>query len=66
MHTGRVKFFNQKSKFGFITEDGSGKEFYVHIKDAESPLAEGDLVSFELQEARRGPQCVQVKKISAS
>jgi CspA family cold shock protein len=63
MHTGTVKFFNQKNKFGFVIDDETRKEFYVHIKDVRGEIKEGDRVSFELKEASKGPQCVDVKKI---
>jgi len=63
MFKGTVKFFNQKNKFGFIRDDESGKEYYVHVKDIEGTIAENDKVSFELQEAKRGPQAIKVKKI---
>lgn len=63
MHTGVVKFFNIKNKFGFIVDDATKKEYYVHVKDVSGTINEGDKVSFELMEASKGPQCVQVKKI---
>lgn len=64
MKTGSVKFFNIKSNFGFIRCDEDGKEYYVHGKDVEGTLAADDKVSFELKEAKRGPQAVNVKKTS--
>lgn len=65
MHTGIVKFFNHKNKFGFIIDDETKKEYYVHVKDVVGEaINEKDRVSFELQDAPRGPQCAQVKKIS--
>lgn len=63
MHTGTVKFFNHKNKFGFIIDDETRKEYYVHIKDVTGEINENDRVSFELQDAPKGPQCAQVKKI---
>ncbi len=63
MHTGSVKFFNFKNKFGFVIDDATKKEYYVHIKDVEGEIQEGDKVSFELMEAAKGPQCAKVKKI---
>ena len=67
MRTGKVKFFNVKNKFGFIIDDETKSEYYVHAKDVNGEvLAENDLVQFELEEAKRGPQCVQVSKISSA
>ncbi|MFL5754591.1 MAG: cold-shock protein [Bacteroidia bacterium] len=63
MLKGTVKFFNLKNKFGFIREEETGKEYYVHIKDVEGTIAENDKVSFEIEDAKRGPQAVKVKRI---
>ena len=63
MPTGTVKFFNVKNKFGFIVDDETKKEYYVHIKDVTGEINQGDKVAFELAESARGPQCAKVKKI---
>lgn len=63
MRTGTVKFFNHKNKFGFVIDDETKKEYYVHIKDVIGEIDENDCVNFELQDAPKGPQCAQVKKI---
>ncbi len=63
MRTGTVKFFNHKNKFGFVIDDETKKEYYVHIKDVIGEIDENDRVNFELQDAPKGPQCAQVKKI---
>ncbi len=63
MRTGSVKFFNIKNKFGFIVDDETKKEYYVHVKDVEGEIRDGDRVSFELMDAAKGPQAVKVKKI---
>jgi CspA family cold shock protein len=63
MHTGTVKFFNIKNKFGFVIDDTTKKEYYVHVKDVAGEIREGDRVTFELMEAAKGPQCIQVKKL---
>ncbi len=65
MAEGTVKFFNDQRGFGFITGDDS-KEYFVHssgIKEGDS-LDEGDKVSFELIEGEKGPNAVQVEKLS--
>jgi cold shock protein len=63
MRTGIVKFFNHKNKFGFVIDDETKKEYYVHIKDVTGQIDQNDRVTFELQDAPKGPQCAQVKKI---
>jgi len=66
MLTGIVKFFNQKTKFGFIIDDTTKKEYYVHSKNIEGTVEANDKVSFELKPAARGEECVHVKKITDS
>ena len=61
MKKGVVKFFNRKSKFGFIRDSETGKEHYVHAKDVVGQINEGDTVTFELKEEARGPAAVNVK-----
>ena len=62
-YTGTVKFFNKKNKFGFIIEEKSKKEYYFHLKDIQYEyLTDGDSVSFDLQEQKRGPVCIQIQK----
>ena len=63
MSTGTVKFFNDSKGFGFITEEGSGKDHFVHISGLVDEINEGDEVEFELQEGRKGLNAVNVKVI---
>jgi cold shock protein len=65
MRTGTVKFFNHKNKFGFIIDDETKKEYYVHVKEVTGEINEGDRVEFELKPAKRGDECAKVKKIAA-
>ena len=60
---GTVKFFNEMKGFGFITGE-DGKEYFVHISAlAEGArLAEGDSVTFDVEQGDRGPKAVHVKK----
>ncbi len=61
---GTVKFFNNKNKFGFIKCDETQKEYYVHEKDlTNGPITENDKVTFELKDAKRGPQAINVVKL---
>lgn len=63
MRTGTVKFFNQKTKFGFIIDNETKKEYYAHAKNMEGEIAADDQVTFDLKPAARGEECVNVKKI---
>jgi CspA family cold shock protein len=60
---GTVKFFNDAKGFGFITEEGSNKEHFVHISGLIDEIRENDRVEFELQEGKKGLNAVNVKVI---
>lgn len=63
MSKGTVKFFNETKGFGFIKEDESGNEHFVHISGLIDEIREGDEVEFELQEGKKGMNAVNVKVI---
>ncbi len=61
MNNGTVKFFNKQKGFGFIKEEKSGQEYFVHVTDTEQEITENDLVTFEVQETKKGLNAVNVK-----
>ena len=61
MQTGTVKFFNSSKGFGFITEDDTNTEHFVHISGLIDEIREGDEVEFDLQEGKKGLNAVNVK-----
>ncbi len=63
MSTGTVKFFNDSKGYGFITEDGSNEDHFVHISGLIDEVREGDVVEFELQQGKKGLNAVNVKVI---
>jgi len=63
MSKGTVKFFNDSKGFGFITEDDSNKEHFVHVSGLIDEIREGDNVEFELQEGKKGLNAVNVKVV---
>ena len=63
MSKGTVKFFNDSKGFGFITEEGSNTEHFVHISGLIDQINEGDAVEFDLEEGRKGLNAVNVKVI---
>lgn len=63
MNNGTVKFFNDSKGFGFITEEGSGKEHFVHISGLVDEIREGDAVEFELKEGKKGLNAINVRVI---
>ena len=63
MQTGKVKFFNESKGFGFIVDDNSGEEIFVHVTGLSGmTIRENDSVSFDVQEGKRGLIAVNVKK----
>ncbi|SER84713.1 cold-shock protein [Pedobacter rhizosphaerae] len=60
MATGTVKFFNESKGFGFIIEDGSKKEIFVHVSGLKNDIREGDVVNFEVQQGKKGENAVNV------
>jgi len=63
MKQGTVKFFNESKGFGFIVEDGSNSEHFVHISGLIDEIKEGDTVEFELKEGKKGMNAVNVKSL---
>ena len=61
MNKGTVKFFNSTKGFGFITEEGSNKEHFVHVSGLIDEVLEGDEVEFDLQEGKKGLNAVNVR-----
>ena len=61
--SGVIKFFNVKKGYGFVKEDGTDKEYFVHATGLIDRIRENDRVEFEVKEGDRGPSAVNVKKI---
>ncbi|MGT0148907.1 cold-shock protein [Vibrio metschnikovii] len=58
--TGSVKWFNETKGFGFLTPDNGGSDVFVHFNSIASEgfktLAEGQKVSFNVEQSKKGPQ----------
>jgi CspA family cold shock protein len=67
MQQGRVKWFNEKKGYGFIESQDQG-DVFVHfsgiVGDGFKTLNEGDNVSFEVERGSKGPQAVNVRRLS--
>jgi cold shock protein len=61
MKEGKVKFFNVSKGFGFIKDSESEKEYFVHATGLIDQIRENDVVTFELQEGKKGLNAVNVK-----
>ena len=59
---GTVKFFSSKG-FGFIKENETGTEYFVHVTGCQDQINENDSVSFDLIEGKKGLNAINVKLI---
>ncbi|MDF1682831.1 MAG: cold shock domain-containing protein [Patescibacteria group bacterium] len=50
MYKGKVKFFNDTKGFGFIIDEESNNEYFVHISEVDGQIKEGDVVEYEVRE----------------
>lgn len=64
MNKGTVKWFNSSKGYGFITNDETGEEVFVHfsgiVTDGYKSLEDGQRVTFETTQGNRGLQAVNV------
>ena len=61
MKTGKVKFFNESKGYGFIKEDDSGQEYFVHSSGLIDQVNDDDEVTFDLTEGKKGMNAINVK-----
>lgn len=64
MATGTVKWFNDSKGFGFITQNDGGPDVFVHFSAIQGSgfksLAEGQSVTYDIQDGPKGPQAANV------
>ncbi|PCI06328.1 MAG: cold-shock protein [Flavobacteriaceae bacterium] len=63
MKNGTVKFFNESKGFGFVIENDSKTEYFMHVSGLIDEVQEGDTVEFELAEGKKGLNAVNVKSL---
>lgn len=61
MKKGTVKFFNEVKGFGFIKDEESNNDYFVHSSGLVDNIREDDRVTFDLQEGKKGLNAVNVK-----
>ena len=66
MSEGKVKWFNESKGFGFISQE-SGSDVFVHFSaiqaDGFKTLNEGQSVSFDVSQGKKGLEATNVKPI---
>ena len=65
MQNGTVKWFNETKGFGFITSE-DGTDVFAHFSaiqgDGFKTLAEGEAVTFEVENGDKGPRAINITK----
>jgi CspA family cold shock protein len=67
MPTGTVKWFNSKKGYGFIKEEGTEKDIFLHVSALEESklknLKEDQKLEFEIKEENNKLQAINLKKV---
>ena len=62
MNKGTVKFFNDSKGYGFIKDEESNEEYFVHANGLVDEIRQDDEVTFDLEEGRKGVNAVNVRQ----
>ncbi len=63
MLTGTVKFYDDTKGFGFLIEDETGEEIFVHHTGLIHEIEADDRVTFLIKAGKQGPNAVEVTRI---
>jgi len=63
MKQGTVKFFNNSKGYGFIKDNETNEEYFTHVSGLIDQINEGDEVTFELTEGKKGLNAINVKLV---
>ena len=67
MPLGKIKWFNSKKGYGFITDDKTQKDIFLHVSALEESklrvLKEDQAIEFEIKEEKDKLQAINLKKV---
>ena len=67
MPSGKVKWFNSKKGYGFITDDETNKDIFLHVSALEESklrvLKEEQKIFYDIKEEKNKLQAINIKKI---
>ena len=67
MPTGKVKWFNSKKGYGFIKDDETQKDIFLHVSALEESklrvLKEDQKIFYDIKEEKNKLQAINIKKI---
>ena len=61
MFTGTIKFYNESKGFGFVIDNSSKEEIFVHASGLIDNVREGDVVTYRTERGKKGMNAVDVK-----
>ena len=65
MILGKIKHYNEKKRYGFISRNDGGIDCFFHISEiwegGINPPKEGAAVFFEVKQSNKGPRAINVK-----
>ena len=63
MLTGTVQFYNDAKGFGFIVDDESQNDVFVHATGLVDKVAQNDKVTYDVKDGKKGLNAINVKKL---
>lgn len=70
MATGKVKWFNDQKGFGFIMDEATGKDVFVHHSVIDGTgfktLQENEVVDYDFEDGPKGMKALKVRRSEAA
>ena len=61
MKKGKVKFYNNSKGFGFICDNETGQDVFVHSTGLKQDVRDGDEVTYEVTQGKKGLNAINVQ-----